>query len=140
MDFEANAKEGIAVDWPIRYKDLEKWYGYVERFAGISGSKDGLAQLPDGDFLPPMEMNVVEKVVAARIKEQYKGNRHMLIGRVANLTEALPVAQIVNTAINVGWDALLEDILALNLQHFLQQWQQETLLFAIFYRYKNFIR
>lgn len=90
MDFEANAKEGIAVDWPIRYKDLEKWYGYVERFAGISGSKDGLAQLPDGDFLPPMEMNVVEKVVAARIKEQYKGDRHMLIGRVANLTEALP--------------------------------------------------
>lgn len=89
MDFEANAKEGIAVDWPIRYKDLEKWYGYVERFAGISGSKDGLAQLPDGDFLPPMEMNVVEKVVAARIKEHYKSNRHMLIGRVANLTQAI---------------------------------------------------
>jgi choline dehydrogenase-like flavoprotein len=89
MDFEANAKEGIAVDWPIRYKDLEKWYGYVERFAGISGSKDGLAQLPDGDFLPPMEMNVVEKAVAARIKEHYKENRHMLIGRVANLTKAI---------------------------------------------------
>jgi choline dehydrogenase-like flavoprotein len=89
MDFEANAKEGIAVDWPIRYKDLEKWYGYVERFAGISGSKDGLAQLPDGDFLPPMEMNVVEKVVAARIKAHYKENRHMLIGRVANLTKAI---------------------------------------------------
>ncbi|WP_395803420.1 GMC oxidoreductase [Daejeonella sp.] len=89
MDFEANAKEGIAVDWPIRYKDLEKWYGYVERFAGISGSKDGLAQLPDGDFLPPMEMNVVEKVVSARIKEHYKENRHMLIGRVANLTKAI---------------------------------------------------
>jgi choline dehydrogenase-like flavoprotein len=89
MDFEANAKEGIAVDWPIRYKDLEKWYGYVERFAGISGSKDGLPQLPDGDFLPPMEMNVVEKVVAARIKDHYKDNRHMLIGRVANLTKAI---------------------------------------------------
>lgn len=89
MDFEANAKEGIAVDWPIRYKDLEKWYGYVERFAGISGSKDGLAQLPDGDFLPPMEMNVVEKAVAARIKEHYKESRHMLIGRAANLTKAI---------------------------------------------------
>jgi choline dehydrogenase-like flavoprotein len=90
MDFEANAKEGIAVDWPIRYKDLEKWYGHVERFAGISGSRDGLAQLPDGDFLPPMEMNVVEKTVAARIKDHYKESRHMLIGRAANLTKAIP--------------------------------------------------
>lgn len=90
MDFEANAKEGIAVDWPIRYKDLEKWYGHVERFAGISGSKDGLSQLPDGDFLPPMEMNVVEKAVAARIKDHYKESRHMLIGRAANLTKAIP--------------------------------------------------
>ena len=90
MDFEANAKDGIAVDWPIRYKDLEKWYGHVERFAGISGSRDGLPQLPDGDFLPPMELNVVEKAVAARIKAHYKESRHMLIGRVANLTKAIP--------------------------------------------------
>jgi len=90
MDFEANAKEGIAVDWPIRYKDLEKWYGHVERFAGISGSKDGLPQLPDGEFLPPMEMNVVEKAVATRIKDHYKESRHMLIGRAANLTKAIP--------------------------------------------------
>lgn len=89
MDFEANAKEGIAVDWPIRYKDLEKWYGHVERFAGISGSRNGLPQLPDGDFLPPMEMNVVEKAVAARIKDHYKESRHMLIGRAANLTKAI---------------------------------------------------
>lgn len=89
MDFEANAKEGIAVDWPIRYKDLEKWYGHVERFAGISGSRNGLPQLPDGDFLPPMEMNVVEKAVAARIKDHYKESRHMLIGRTANLTKAI---------------------------------------------------
>lgn len=90
MDFEANAKDGIAVDWPIRYKDLEKWYDHVETFAGISGSKEGLAHLPDGHFLPPMDLNCVEKDVAARIKEQYKGSRHMFIGRVANLTQAIP--------------------------------------------------
>ena len=89
MDFEANGKEGIAVDWPIRYKDLEKWYGYVERFAGISGTRDGLAHLPDGEFLPAMDLNVVEKDVAARIKSHYKGDRHMLIGRVANITVPL---------------------------------------------------
>lgn len=89
IDFEANAKEGVAVDWPIRYKDLEKWYGYVERFAGISGNRDGLAQLPDGEFQPPMEMNVVEKDVAARIKAHFKGARNMVIGRVANITQPL---------------------------------------------------
>ena len=88
FDFEANAKDGHGVDWPIRYKDLEKWYGYVERFAGISGSKEGLPQLPDGDFLPPMDMTCVEKDVSARIKEHYKGSRAMIIGRTANLTQA----------------------------------------------------
>src|SRR6476660_5662773 len=89
LDFDANAKEGVAVDWPIRYKDLEKWYGYVERFAGISGNRDGLSQLPDGDFQPAMEMNVVEKDVAARIKAHFKGARNMVIGRVANITQPL---------------------------------------------------
>ncbi|WP_207434250.1 GMC oxidoreductase [Sabulibacter ruber] len=86
LDFEANAKDGIAVDWPIRYKDIAPWYSYVEKFAGISGNKDGLSQLPDGEFLPPMDMNCVEKDVASRIKSHYKGNRHMIIGRTANLT------------------------------------------------------
>lgn len=86
MDFEANAKDGIAVDWPIRYSDLAPWYSYVEKFAGINGSRDGLPQLPDGEYLPPMEMNVVEKDVAARIKAHYKGTRHMIMGRSANLT------------------------------------------------------
>lgn len=86
LDFEANLRDGIGVDWPIRYKDLAPWYSYVEKFAGISGSKDGLEVLPDGEFLPPMELNCVEKDVAARIKKHYKGERHMLIGRVANLT------------------------------------------------------
>lgn len=86
LDFEANAKDGIATDWPIRYKDLEKWYDYVEGFAGISGSVENIPHLPDGNFLPPMEMNCVEKDVSKRLKEYYKGNRHMIIGRVANLT------------------------------------------------------
>jgi choline dehydrogenase-like flavoprotein len=90
MDFEANKKDGIAIDWPIRYREIEKWYDYVETFAGISGSKEGLAHLPDGQFLPPMDLNCVEKDVADRIKAHYKNNRHMFIGRVANLTKAIP--------------------------------------------------
>ena len=89
-DFEANAKEGIGVDWPIRYDDLDKWYSYVEKFAGIQGSKQGLDVLPDGDFLPAMEMNVVEKDVAEKLKGQFNGQRHMFIGRSANITEVRP--------------------------------------------------
>jgi choline dehydrogenase-like flavoprotein len=85
-DFEANLKDGIAVDWPIRYKDIAPWYSYAEQFAGISGNKDGLPILPDGDFMPPMEMNVVEKDVSKRLKEYYKEARHMIIGRTANIT------------------------------------------------------
>ena len=73
MDFEANAKDGIAIDWPIRYKDIAPWYDHVEKFAGISGSIEGLPHLPDGQFLPAMDLNFVEKDVAARIKEHYKG-------------------------------------------------------------------
>jgi choline dehydrogenase-like flavoprotein len=88
QDFEENLRDGHGVDWPVRYKDLTPWYSYVEKFAGISGSKEGLAVLPDGEFQPPMEMNIVEKDVAARIKAHYKGARHMFIGRVANMTEA----------------------------------------------------
>lgn len=86
LDFEGNLKDGVAVDWPIRYKDMAPWYDHVEKFAGISGSMEGLPQLPDGHFLPPMDLNCVEKDVAARIKEKFKGSRHMFIGRVANLT------------------------------------------------------
>ncbi|MFT4204476.1 MAG: GMC family oxidoreductase [Chitinophagaceae bacterium] len=85
-DFEANLKDSIAVDWPIRYADLAPWYSYAEKFAGISGNRDGIDILPDGDYQPAMEMNVVEKDVAKRIKEYYKGNRHMIIGRTANIT------------------------------------------------------
>ena len=86
LDFEANAKEGIAIDWPLRYKEIAPWYDHVERFAGISGSKEGLPQLPDGQFLPPMEMTCVEKDVAARIRAKYDGKRSMIIGRTANIT------------------------------------------------------
>src|SRR3569623_525789 len=90
VDFEANLKDGNAVDWPIRYKDLEAWYSYVEGFAGISGNKDGLGILPDGNFMPPMEMNCVEKDVSARFNSLYKNARHMVIGRTANITKPLP--------------------------------------------------
>jgi len=86
FNFEENAQQGIGVDWPIRYKDLEPWYGYAERFAGISGNKDGLAVLPDGDFMPAMEMNCVEKDVSKRMMDHYKEARAMIIGRTANIT------------------------------------------------------
>jgi len=89
LDFEANAKDNWAIDWPIRYKDVQPWYDHVEKFIGVSGSMEGLPQLPDGHFLPPMELNCVEKDVSARIKQQFK-NRTMIIGRAANLTAPVP--------------------------------------------------
>jgi choline dehydrogenase-like flavoprotein len=89
-DFEANAKDGWAIDWPIRYKDIAPWYDHVEKFAGVNGSLEGLEQLPDGHFLPAMDMNCVEKDVADRIKKHYNNARHMIIGRSANLTAAIP--------------------------------------------------
>jgi choline dehydrogenase-like flavoprotein len=88
LDFEANAKDGIAIDWPIRYKDIADWYTYVEKYVGISGEKLGLPHLPDGHFLKPMELNCLEKHVKERIQKTYKG-RYMTIGRVAHLTEPL---------------------------------------------------
>lgn len=88
-DFEANAREGIAVDWPIRYDDLAPWYSYVEKFAGIQGSKEGLEVLPDGEFQKPMEMNCVEKHVKKRLEAYYQNKRHLIIGRSANITETL---------------------------------------------------
>ncbi|MBO9595948.1 MAG: GMC family oxidoreductase [Niabella sp.] len=90
FDYEANAKDGIAIDWPVRYAEIAPWYNHVERFIGVSGSIENLPQLPDGQFLPPMEMNVVEKDIAARIKQAYNDQRRMIIGRCAHLTEALP--------------------------------------------------
>ena len=84
IDFEANAKEGISIDWPIRYKDIEKWYDYVENFIGISGMNEGLSQLPDGKFLPPMEMNCVEKDFRNNLLNKF--GRTYTIGRVAHTT------------------------------------------------------
>ncbi|HVI48820.1 MAG TPA: GMC family oxidoreductase [Chitinophaga sp.] len=88
LDFEANAKEGIGIDWPIRYKDLSPWYDHVEKFAGISGQAEGLAHLPDGMFQPPMEMNCIEKQTKGRIESTFPG-RKMTIFRTANLTEPI---------------------------------------------------
>ena len=90
FDFEANLKDGIAIDWPVRYKDIAPWYDHVEKFAGISGSRDGLPQLPDGQFMPAMDMNIVEKDVSARMNKHYNSFRKMIIGRTANITEPLP--------------------------------------------------
>ena len=87
LDFEANAKDGIATDWPIRYADIAPWYSYAEKFAGISGNRDGLSVLPDGDYMPPMPMTVVEKDFAERVKKEFNGRRHFIMGRVANITQ-----------------------------------------------------
>jgi choline dehydrogenase-like flavoprotein len=85
-DFEANLVDGHGVDWPIRYEDLAPWYSHVEKFAGIQGSKEGLEVLPDGEFMPPMDLNCVEKDVAEKLKKHFKGQRHLIIGRSANIT------------------------------------------------------
>jgi choline dehydrogenase-like flavoprotein len=87
LDFEANLREGIAVDWPIRYQEIAPWYDYVEEFAGISGQNEGLPQLPDGKFLPPMEMTCAELVVKDAIARYFPGERMMTIGRVAVVTQ-----------------------------------------------------
>ncbi|WP_208012710.1 GMC oxidoreductase [Christiangramia sabulilitoris] len=85
LDFEANKNDGIAVDWPIRYKDIAPWYDKVESFVGISGEKLNLPQLPDGQFLPPMELNCVEDHLRQSIYENFDG-RIMTAGRVAHIT------------------------------------------------------
>lgn len=88
LDFEANAKEGIAVDWPIRYKDIAPWYDYVETFIGVSGNRDGIDQLPDGNFLPPMELNCVELDLKEKLSSKFQ--RLLTIGRTAHATAPLP--------------------------------------------------
>lgn len=86
LDFEANAKDGHGVDWPIRYRDLAPWYAYVEKFIGVSGQAEGIPHVPDGHFLPPMEMNCVEKHFKEIVEQKFP-DRRIIMGRVANLTE-----------------------------------------------------
>ena len=85
LDFEANAKDGFGVDWPIRYKDIAPWYDYVEEFAGIQGQAEGLPQLPDGKFLPAMQLNCLETHARDKILESFP-DRLLTIGRTANLS------------------------------------------------------
>lgn len=86
FDFEGPARDGFAVDWPIRYEDIAPWYSHVEKFAGISGNKDGLAELPDGEFLPGYPLNAVEDYFSKHVKDHYKG-RHVISARCAHLSK-----------------------------------------------------
>ena len=86
FDFEGPARDGYAVDWPIRYKDIAPWYSYVEKFAGISGNRDNLDILPDGEFLPSLDLNCVENYFSDFVKKSYTG-RHIIYGRCAHLTQ-----------------------------------------------------
>lgn len=90
FDFEGPARDGFAVDWPIRYKDIASWYSYVEKFVGISGNKDGLPNLPDGEFLPPLELTCVENYFKKFVAEHYT-DRHVIYARCAHLTEPQPI-------------------------------------------------
>ena len=92
LDFEANLKDGIAVDWPVRYADIKPWYDHVERYIGVSGDNRGFPQLPDGKFLPPMDMNCVETHFRTSVESKWD-NRWVTIGRTANLTESLSKQQ-----------------------------------------------
>jgi choline dehydrogenase-like flavoprotein len=88
LDFEANVRDGIAIDWPIRYRDIAPWYDYVEEFIGVTGQAEGLPQLPDGKFLPAMEMTCVEADVKDAIAKNFGGERMMTMGRAAVLTQS----------------------------------------------------
>ncbi len=90
-DFDGPARDGYAVEWPIGYADIAPWYSYVEKFAGISGNKDGLPQLPDGEFLPPHEQSCVEKHFTKEMAKHYNGTRPIIIGRCAHLTKPQPI-------------------------------------------------
>lgn len=90
FDFEANAKDGIGVDWPIRYDDIAPWYSYVEKHAGIQGSKQNMPQFPDGEFQPAIALNCAEELVAGRLEKHFEGKRRIVHARTANLTQALP--------------------------------------------------
>lgn len=90
FDFDGPTRDGFAIDWPIRYADIAPWYSHVEKFAGISGNKDGLPHLPDGEFLPPIELNCVESHFQGVIAQNYK-DRQLIQGRCAHITEPKPI-------------------------------------------------
>lgn len=90
MDFNSNKRDGHGVDWPIRYNDLKKWYDHVEEFVGVSGTNEGLPQLPDGKFLPPIGLNCAELEIKSRIEAHYD-DRVMIPGRCAHLTQPQPI-------------------------------------------------
>ena len=90
FDYEGPARDGFAVDWPIRYKDIAPWYSYVEKFVGISGNKDGLAVLPDGEFLPAWELTCVENYFKDFIGKNYK-DRHVIYARCAHISQPQPI-------------------------------------------------
>ena len=90
FDFEGPARDGYAVEWPIGYEDLAPWYSHVEKFAGISGNKDGLPHLPDGEFLPAFPLNCVEKYFSDFVAQQYR-DRQVIVARCAHITEAQPI-------------------------------------------------
>jgi choline dehydrogenase-like flavoprotein len=87
IDFEANKKEGVSIDWPIRYKDISPWYDKVEEYIGVSGENLGLKQLPDGKFQPPMELNCIEKELKKSIRNEFDDGRLLTIGRAAHITD-----------------------------------------------------
>jgi len=89
FDFEANGRENVGTDWPIRYKDIEPWYDHVEPFAGISGSIEHMPQLPDGKFQPPMPLNCAEQMVSDRVRQHFDGKRRWIPSRTANLTQPI---------------------------------------------------
>ncbi len=89
LEFEANLRDGVGIDWPIRYKDIAPWYDYVERFIGVAGSVENVWQFPDGQFLPPFEMNYGEKLIKERIESHYP-DRKLIPNRVAHITKAKP--------------------------------------------------
>lgn len=90
FDYEGPARDGFAVDWPVRYKDMAPWYSYVEKFVGIAGNKDGLRQLPDGEFLPAFPLNAVEDYFKKQLNEKYD-HRHLISERVAHLSKPNPI-------------------------------------------------
>jgi len=89
LDFEANLKDGVGVDWPIRYKDLAPWYDHVEKFIGVCGSLENIPHFPDGRFLPPFDLNHAEKIIKERIESHYN-DRRLIANRAAHLTKADP--------------------------------------------------